>query len=334
MATNKHATIRYNTLDRCFRNPRRKYFMDDLIEECCQSLSLQTGITSGVQRRQIYDDIDFMESEAGFDIELNRLKDGRKTYYRYADPNFSIKKQLLNDQEVDQIKEALVTLKRFKGLPQFEWIDEITTRLESSFSLVSDQESAILFDQNIYLKGLNHISSLYYAIINRQVLRISYQSFKQDKPKDYLFSPHLLKQFNNRWFIFGFMDGYTNHTNLSLDRICEVEVAERAIFQESKLNFEELFEDMVGVTIPRDAQVERVFIKVNEGLKPYILSKPIHGSQKVIDHQDFMIELQVYINFELTSQLLSFGKDIEVIEPLHLRHKLTSILKDSLERYL
>ncbi len=32
MATNKHAIIRYQTLDKCFRNPGRTYYIDDLIE--------------------------------------------------------------------------------------------------------------------------------------------------------------------------------------------------------------------------------------------------------------------------------------------------------------
>jgi len=30
MATNKHATIRYQALDKCFRNPGRRYYIDDL----------------------------------------------------------------------------------------------------------------------------------------------------------------------------------------------------------------------------------------------------------------------------------------------------------------
>jgi hypothetical protein len=38
MATNKNATIRYQTLNRCFRNPGRKYYIEDLVEACNDSL--------------------------------------------------------------------------------------------------------------------------------------------------------------------------------------------------------------------------------------------------------------------------------------------------------
>ena len=65
MATNKHATIRYHTLDKCFSNFNRPYFIENLIEACNQALFDFGGIEDGIKRRQIYDDITFMESEQG-----------------------------------------------------------------------------------------------------------------------------------------------------------------------------------------------------------------------------------------------------------------------------
>ena len=39
MATTKNAFIRYKVLDNCFRNPGKRYFIDDLIEECNKALA-------------------------------------------------------------------------------------------------------------------------------------------------------------------------------------------------------------------------------------------------------------------------------------------------------
>ena len=61
MSTNKHATIRYNTLDTCFANRGRKFFMDDLVEACNYSIYEFSGQLEGVKKRQIYDDIRFMK---------------------------------------------------------------------------------------------------------------------------------------------------------------------------------------------------------------------------------------------------------------------------------
>ena len=63
MATNKHASIRYQALDKCFRNYGRRYNINDLIEACNQAIYEFTGLEDGVKRRQVYADIAYMESE-------------------------------------------------------------------------------------------------------------------------------------------------------------------------------------------------------------------------------------------------------------------------------
>ena len=53
----------------------------------------------------------------------------------------------------------MLTLSRFKGMPQFEWIDEITARLDSGLGLSPKyKQDFIEFDQNNYLKGLEFIT--------------------------------------------------------------------------------------------------------------------------------------------------------------------------------
>ena len=93
MSTNKNAAIRYQALDKCFRDHRHRYYIDDLIDACEEALDYYNGI-GGVSRRQIFEDIKFMESETGWNIPLERKKDGKKVYYRYKKSDFSINQQL------------------------------------------------------------------------------------------------------------------------------------------------------------------------------------------------------------------------------------------------
>lgn len=65
MATNKHAIIRYQALDKCFRNIGKRYFMTDLIDACNQAIYDFKGSNEGIKKRQVFEDIRFMESEAG-----------------------------------------------------------------------------------------------------------------------------------------------------------------------------------------------------------------------------------------------------------------------------
>ena len=63
MPTNKHAIIRYHVLDRCFSDVYKHYFVEDLIEACNKALYEYDG-SKGISRRQIFDDINFMEDSS------------------------------------------------------------------------------------------------------------------------------------------------------------------------------------------------------------------------------------------------------------------------------
>lgn len=324
MATNKHAVIRYQTLDKCFRNPGKRYFIEDLIEECDKSLYEFTGSSTGIQKRQIFDDIRFMESKQGWSIDLERRKDGRRVYYRYADHDFSINNHLLNETEENQLKETLQTLSRFKGLPQFEWIEEITARLDSSLRLSGSKTTIIEFDQNNYLKGLEFISPLYDAILYQRVMDVEYKSFRKEEKQNFIFHPYFLKEYNNRWFVFGKNDTSGFIINLALDRMVALKDCKKKFISNTEINFQEYFEDIIGVSLNNNATAEKITLKVSSLLYPYIKSKPIHGSQKVkeIGREYSIITLNLIPNYELESLILSFGEGMEVLTPQSLRTKI------------
>jgi hypothetical protein len=123
MRTNKNAIIRYQTLDKCFRDHRHRYYIEDLIEACDERLCYYNGV-GGVSRRQIFEDIKFMESEIGWSIPLERIKDGKRVYYRYEEKDFSINKQPLTDAEAQQLHTLIQSLSRFRGIPSNEWIED------------------------------------------------------------------------------------------------------------------------------------------------------------------------------------------------------------------
>jgi len=329
MATNKNAIIRYQALDKCFRNPGRKYFMEDLIDACNDALFDLDSKSTGVKRRQIFDDIKFMRDSRGYDAPIESYKDGKKAYYRYEDLDFSINNQPLNEQEAQQLKESLLTLSRFKGMPQFEWVEEIKARLDQSFKLTTE-EQVLSFDENPFLTGREYIGELYHAIINKQVLEIEYHPFKRDDSILFTIHPYHLKQYNNRWFLFGMNNEYQTITNIALDRIKAMKESKIAYLPNTEINFEEFFEDVIGVTIPEDKTLHKVILRIDNKLWPYIKTKPIHGSQKPPKEENdayAIIELELMLNYELESIILSYGEQMEVLEPKVLRDNISSKIK-------
>lgn len=319
MATNKNAQLRYKALDKCFSNFYKKYFIEDLIEYCSGVLSEHYAAVMSVSRRQIFDDMDFMKSDAGFEAPIESIKDGKKTYYRYREKEFSILQKPLTKSEIESLSDAMETLSRMRNIPGFDWADSINTKLNSALDISNDGKKMISFEENEFLKGIDFLNPLYHYIINHQVLAISYQSFKAENPEIYIISPHFLKQYNNRWFLFGWNHSEHYLQNFPLDRIISLEQSTEK-YQESQIDFEEYFEDIIGVSNDLNKDVERIKIQLSENIVPYIASKPVHGSQKMNGN---MLTIEVKLNYELESLILSFGENMKVLEPESLKLKLT-----------
>lgn len=333
MATNKHAVIRYEALDRCFSNNGRKFFIDDLIRYVSAALTDYTGRSASISRRQILKDIEFMRSEAGFRAPVESYKDGKKVFYKYADKSYSLAMQQINPIEADLLKTTLDMLGRFKGLPQFDFVQELAIKLKKNFQL-EDLDDCIYFDQNEYLKNLHLLGELLNFIQQKQVLYVQYKSFNHDK-EGFLFFPYFLKQYNKRWFLFGQREGFNTWTNLALDRLIAVEAAEGIAFIPSTETHEVYFEDLIGVSKPVGAQCQFVKIKIDKSQWPYIDSKPLHPSQTVVDRKDTytVIQLEIIPNYEFYAQILGFGAAVEVLEPVEVREVIRQKIQESLSRY-
>lgn len=307
MPINKNAYIRYRILDRCFRNKFRRYRINELIEACSDELGYK------ISRRQIYNDINFMESDSGWNIPLIKKRSGNEVYYRYGDPDFSIEDKPLTDEESQQLKTLIAALGRFRGLPNNEWMEEVISNLEFRFNIGGRKESVIGFEQNPYLKGLEHLSQIIDATANHQPLKIAYHNYKNGG-RDITFTihPYYIKQYNNRWFLFGLDNDKCCIANLALDRIVSLTVAEGLRFTPNKtIDFGHYFDDVIGVTIPKGVEPIDICLRFSESRFLYVTSKPLHNSQRTVDPDKRIISIKVKPNNELEQQILAFGPDVE-----------------------
>lgn len=328
MATNKNAQLRYQALDRCFRNPGRMYFWQDLLEECNRALAELHGEGTSIARRQLFDDIRFMESEQGWAIPLAKQRYGKRVFYRYEDTSFSINNQPLNETEVNQIRSALMIMSRFTGTPQFEWVNEIIPLLENKLGIVKQEKPLIAFDTNIDLKGIEYLSPLFSAIVNQQVLRVRYKSFTDENESLFTFHPYFLKQYNNRWFVLGLNHENKNpYWNLALDRIISIENS-KDNYIHTEVDWEDYFFDIIGVTRYANQSPQVVELEFTAEQSPYIITKPLHPSQKVTTTANgIAVRIKVIPNYELEKLILSFGETVRVVSPKDLKHKIIERLK-------
>lgn len=333
MATNKNAIIRYYALDRCFKNIYRTYYINDLIDACNDAIYQYTGKAEDVHRHQVYNDINFMEEH--WDIPLQRIRDGKRTYFRYDDPSFSIHDTLLSDEDIMKVESAFTLLHCFEGLPNFEWVAEIDARFRTMFRLGESQDNSIVsFEHNPYIRGLNFFSEVFNAIINRQVLKVCYQKFNKD-PREFIVHPYYLKQYANRWYLLSLNDEKRSIFILALDRFTSVAKINIPYIENKEINVDDYFYDAIGITVPKDKTVITVRLRIANAQMPYVETKPIHGSQRIIERGEdgTIIELKVYSTYELKSIILSFGRNAEVLAPESLRKEIAEIVCGMNKKY-
>ncbi|OAB30561.1 Predicted DNA-binding transcriptional regulator YafY, contains an HTH and WYL domains [Flavobacterium fryxellicola] len=337
MAVTKKPLIRYKILDACFKNPYKNFTKELLLDAVNDKLlDLFDDETQCVKLRQLQDDIAFMKSAEGWGIELADIKDGKKRIYRYEDLDYSINNAPLNEVEMDQFQSAIQVLSQFEGMPQFEGIQEIIAKLKTDLKVSTNEKPFIGFDRSQDLKGIEYFSTLYNAVQNKTTLEITYKDFKTEEPYTYIFHPHYLKEYNNRWFLFGFHpESYKWDWNVAIDRIVSVRPIVIPFVVNETIDWQEYFSDMIGVSKGVNAVLENVELHFNQLTGKYMENKSIHETQKHKWLDEFTLELKIKVmpNYELERLILSYGESVKVIEPQHLKDRIKERLLKGLDNY-
>ncbi len=335
MPANRNALIRYTTIDKCLRNRYRKWTLEDLINACSDALYEFEGIDKGVSRRTVQTDIQMMRSEKlGYNAPIIVQE---KKFYTYDDPEYSITQLPLSEQDLNKLSDAVEILKQFQGFSHFKEMTGLIQKLENKiYSEHTHSHPVIHIERNDYLKGIEHLNGLYQAVLKKNVIKVEYQSFKAKRANRIYFSPYLLKEFNNRWFLIGKMQKGNTIMNLALDRIHTFEIMEQMNFKDDpSFDANVHFENVIGVTVNSGLFPRIIKLFINNENKPYVLTKPMHWSQKVTEEREdgVIITVKVVPNFELERLILGFGSAIEVISPPSLRRKISQQIKKAGKYY-
>lgn len=338
MPTNKNALLRYKLLDRLLSDHHHYYDIHDLTEKVNDML-YDEGIREVTQRCV---EKDLVELEGLFSAPIERVIKGGRRCITYSKHSFSIFTQALSCEEINLLREVLSTIGQFDGLDNFQWLEDFKIGLG-----LEERRQIISFSNNRFLTNSNLLGTLFDNISNEVVIRLSYHTFSDETIRSIDFHPYLLKQYNDRWFLLGAADADQKILNFALDRIDKVEPLPEKKYIECPEDIYDRFEDIVGVTLYEDRQVEHILCWVNDSSKGYVNTKPIHESYTPLkgdknaelhnQHPHLEGGLFFYINcipnFELIRELCSFGANLVVLSPESIRQKIKDRLTAHLEQY-
>lgn len=336
MSKNREAAIRYRVLNNCLKNKFRRFpTKEELREACCEALGVRD-----ISTRTIEQDLYEMRynEELGFSapIEYSRKDKG----YYYSDQDYSIDKIPLNSDDVDAIQFASSIFEQFRKVSIFSEFSGAVDKLIDAINIKrhaseKDKLDFIQFDNPGYVAKGEHLQTFIKVIKENNVVVLHYQKYDSEEQKQYTFHPYFLKQFDNLWFVLGWVEEYNTTRTFALDRITQIDIVTRGFEINDIFNKEEYYQNVYGITQNPSEKVEKVELLFSKLQGNYIKTIPIHPTQEVIsdNEQGLTICLSVKINFELKAKILSYGSQVQVLQPQSFRKEIKEEMIKTLVKY-
>ena len=111
-----------------------------------------------------------------------------------------------------------------------------------------------------------------------------------------------------------------NIKSFALDRLTELEITTRTFIYPQTFNIVEHYRYCFGIISPNGQEPQEIILSFDPFQGKYIKTLPLHETQKVlIDNEDELrISLRLCITHDLVMELLSFGDNIKVMQPVVL----------------
>ncbi|MEZ5072801.1 MAG: WYL domain-containing protein [Bacteroidales bacterium] len=184
------------------------------------------------------------------------------------------------------------------------------------------------------IKGIQYLEPLIAAIETRQVVRITYLPYYEDRPYFNDVHPYVLKEYGFRWYLVGWNAFKEQMRTYALDRIRDLQDIPSAAYRNPDGRVEDYFKYAIGIIAPEGAP-PLIRMSVQKTQAQYLISQPWHDSQNIVEETDetIVFSFRVHPTYEFKSLVLGLGKDAEILEPAALRDELNEEWKALLALY-
>jgi predicted DNA-binding transcriptional regulator YafY len=192
----------------------------------------------------------------------------------------------------------------------------------------------ISFRRTPEIKGTHYLDPIIQAIEKKEVLRLYYLPFYEDKPYFNEVHPYMLKEHGFRWYLIGLNEFKGKVRTYALDRIRNLQPATGISYREPGFDTSRYFRNTVGIIAPQ-GEPPLIKIAVQKTQAQYLLTQPWHDSQNIEqeDENQMVFSFRVHPTYEFKSLLMSLGKDGKVLEPASLQEEIKSELNQMLAAY-
>jgi predicted DNA-binding transcriptional regulator YafY len=212
---------------------------------------------------------------------------------------------------------------------------EILTTAElfsTNFKEKNNALSFVEFENKASIEYIPNFKIILDAIQQQLPITFNHNSFYHLKEEEYILKPYFLKQYQNRWYVIG--ETEKGYRTFGIDRIDNITIGTKK-FKPKTDEAKDKFSHVIGLNYV-DHKMETIQLSFAISQKPYLVSLPLHRSQKEINTENettFDIELLIHPNFEFRQQVLKYGSLVKVLEPKWLSEEIREDLRKAFESY-
>ena len=209
-----------------------------------------------------------------------------------------------------------------------------------SYQIINAINASQDFADKVFLetrqpKGLEHFHGLLYAINQKRILQFSHYKYWDETITDRKVHPLALKEAQGRWYLIAVDTQDNRLKTFGLDRMDMIDIQKTSFREKYAYNLKERFQDAFGIVFLENQDPEMVQLKFSYEQGQYIKTYPLHHSQKIVKEfkDELVVELWIHITFDFVKEMLSFGPELEVLQPESLRTTISNQLRKTIEIY-
>lgn len=332
----KNALIRYRIIDRAIRNTYKPFPSKAELRESCEQELFGSVDGANICDSTVEKDLFAMRMEHDAPIKYSKKNGG----YFYEDPSYSLNDIPLTEDDIDAIRFATNTLAQFKDVGMFKQFGFAIDKIVDRVTISNDPRDKAIgdfvqFETPVSNGGSEFLNPLLHAIKSKTIVYFDYESFQTQKKKARKVLPLLLKEYRNRWYLLSYDVIKEGIITYALDRMIDVQPSEESYQNPVDFNPDQFFKHAIGITAS-NGNPEKIVFKADNVAAKYIESQPFHSSQKLVKEgkNKSTFEMTVFISEELIRSILSYGGEIQVVEPELLKEHIMLRIKQMVENYL
>lgn len=215
--------------------------------------------------------------------------------------------------------------------------DVLLDRVLEAFDTVAALQQAKKLGPFIHLekrksKGLEFFNDLIYAIQNNMVVTFEHQSYWLHTVKQRMVVPKAIKEVQNRYYLVAWDVEKKDFRNFGLDRVSDLVLTHQEQLTPD-IDISAYYEHTFG--IERHGTPQTILIEFNQAQKAYLLSLPLHKSQKILQEKEhtFIASFFMQPTNELIMEIMRYGSICEVLAPKELRERVMEEIAEMQNKY-